>query len=49
MVDNSWLMAFRVFIWGFSGVFLGLVILLLSTKAISAVVGGAEKKRKKLK
>jgi len=47
MVDNSWLMAFRVFVWGFSWVFLGLVILMYCTKVISAVVRGTEKKEKK--
>ena len=47
MVDNSWLMAFRVFAWGFSGVFLGLLILMFFTIAMSAVVRGIEKKEKK--
>jgi|GEM_PF-6091320 len=47
MVDNSWLFAFRVFMWGFSGVFLALMVLLLCTKAISAVVRGTEKRKKK--
>ena len=48
MVDNSWLMAFRVFAWGFSGVFLGLLILMFCTKAISGIVRRIEKKRKNL-
>ena len=47
MVDNSWLMAFRVFAWGFSGVFFGLIILMFCTKVISAVIRGTEKKVKK--
>jgi len=38
MVENIWLSAFRIFIWGFSGVFLGLIILVYVLKIMSAII-----------
>jgi len=44
MTDNSWLMAFQVFLWGFSGVFFALIILMFSIKTMSIVIRGIKKK-----
>ncbi len=38
MIDNSWSMAFRVFIWGFSSVYVILVILMYCVKSMSGLV-----------
>ncbi|MCX8012560.1 MAG: OadG family protein [Desulfobacterota bacterium] len=45
MADNSWLMALRVFLFGFSGVFLSLIILMYFVKAMSAIVQRNKKKK----
>lgn len=46
MIENTWLFAFRVFIWGFSGVFIGLIILMYCVKLMSALILKLEVKKR---
>lgn len=46
MDNNSWGMAVRVFIWGFSGVFAILVVLMWSVQLMSAVVRKTARSKK---
>lgn len=43
---NSWEMAFRVFVWGFGGVFIILLILMWCVQLMSALIKGTQRPKK---
>ena len=46
MIENTWFFGFRVFMWGVSGVFLGLIILMYCVKLMSALILKLEVKKR---
>jgi len=46
MIEDTWFFAFRVFMGGFSGVFMGLIILMYCVKLMSALILKLEVKKR---
>jgi len=46
MIENTWFFGFRVFMWGVSGVFLGLIILMYCIKLMSVLILKLEVKKR---